>query len=277
MLTSGPTSQQQTRSSFELDTSDGDRNAVDPRPNSAPSCYQAHLDLAPWTNVIAGSRNYQSTNTFKDSTPHLKQVNSTYQRPSNISDGRLYEITESILVRIQDLEHYDRDHADTARLPSDSPDNTILEEDSNRPLYKKLEAALARVLVLERRRDICYRSAFKAVDSGECIVRGCGSKSSSPQNAIRHFSSTPTPEHEVAAIITQQTNCLQCEMHWRTPSGLAHHEETVHKETRSSRMVMFKPFFEQPHRKSLFLMAYELVFMKRRPYAYKSINGITAV
>ncbi len=188
-------------------------------------------------------------------------------------------MTESILVRIEALEHFDQDHSYTARLPSGSPDNTmqISEEDANWPLFKKLEAALARVLVLERRRDICYRSAFKAADGGECIVRGCGSKSSLPKNAIRHFNTTPTPEHEVAAIILQQTDCLQCGMHWETPSGLAHHEKMVHKETRSSRMDTFKPFFEHPRRKCLSLMAYDLVFMKCRPYACKSVNGITAV
>lgn len=188
-------------------------------------------------------------------------------------------MTESILVRIEALEHFDRDHSHTARLPPGSPDNTmqVSEEDGNRPLYKHLEAALARVLVLERRRDICYRSAFKAADGGECIVRGCGSKSSSPKNAIRHFNTTATPEHEAAAIILQQTDCLQCGMCWRTPSGLAYHEKTVHKETHSSRMDRFKPFFEQPHRKCLSLMAYDLAFMKSRPYACKSVNRITAV
>jgi len=188
-------------------------------------------------------------------------------------------MTESILVRIEALEHFDQDHSYIARRLSVSPDDTtqISEEDANRPLYKQLEAALARVLVLERRRDICYRSAFKAADGGECIVRGCGSKSSSPKNAIRHFNTTPTPEHEVAAIILQQTDCLQCGMHWKSPNGLANHEKSVHNETRSSRMDTFKPFFEQPRRKCLFLMAYDLVFMKCRPYACKSVNGITAV
>lgn len=96
-------------------------------------------------------------------------------------------------------------------------------------------------------------------------------------NAIRHFNTTPTPEHEVAAIILQQTDCLQCGMHWKSPNGLANHEKSVHNETRSSRMDTFKPFFEQPRRKCLFLMAYDLVFMKCRPYACKSVNGITAV
>lgn len=62
-----------------------------------------------------------------------------------------------------------------------------------------------------------------------------------------------------------------------SPNGLANHEKSVHNETRSSRMDTFKPFFEQPRRKCLFLMAYDLVFMKCRPYACKSVNGITAV
>lgn len=144
-------------------------------------------------------------------------------------------------------------------------------------IYKHLEAALARVLVLERRRDICYRSAFKAADGGECIVRGYGSKSSLPKNAIRHYNTIPTPEHEVAAIILQQTDCLQCGTSWETPRGLTHHKEKVHGETRSSRMDTLKPFFEQPYRKCLSLMAYDLIFMKCRPYACKSVNGITAV
>ncbi|KAL2056606.1 hypothetical protein ABVK25_003000 [Lepraria finkii] len=195
------------------------------------------------------SRNNQSTNTFHDSKLPLTQVNSIPRGLSNSSVRRLYKMTESILVRIEALERFDQDHSRIARLPSGSPDNTmqISEEDANRPLYKQLEAALARILVLERRRDIFYRFAFKAADGGECIVRGCGSKSSLPKNAIRHFNSTPTPEHEVAAIVLQQTDCLQCGMGWRTPSGLAYHEKTVHNETRSSRMDTFKPFFEQPH------------------------------
>ena len=156
-----------------------------------------------------------------------------------------------MLARIEALEHFDRNHSYTERHTSDLPDETmqISEEDADRSLYKHLEAALARVLVLERRRDICYNSAFKAPSGTECIVRGCGSKSSLHKNAIRHCNTTATPEHEVAAFILQQTNCLQCGTCYKTPISLANHEKKVHEEIYSSRMDRFRPFFEDPYRK----------------------------
>jgi len=108
-----------------------------------------------------------------------------------------------------------------------------------------MEAALARVSVLERRRDISYNSAFKASNGTECIIRGCGGDLSKREHAVRHIKTTSTPEHQVAAIVLQQTECLECSKSWKTPSGLVHHETTVHGEAYTSRMDIFRPLFEQ--------------------------------
>lgn len=158
------------------------------------------------------------------------------------------------------LERHDEGHARPECLHSDSSDNStyVAVENGNRQLYKMLEAALARVLVLEGRRDICYQNAFKAASETECIVRGCGSKPTSCKNDVRHLKNTRSPEHEVAAILLQQTECLQCGENWKSWVGLDHHERTVHQETRSSRMDTFRPYLEQPLCKCLSVMAGKL-------------------
>ena len=120
------------------------------------------------------------------------------------------------------------------------------------------EAVLARIAVLESRRDICYRHAFKTAGVEECMIRGCGTTSSAPKNAIRHLKNTATPEHEVATAILQQTECLQCDERWERPSSLACHELMVHQEAYSSRLDSFKSFIEQPLCKRLSLMVCKL-------------------
>lgn len=84
------------------------------------------------------------------------------------------------------------------------------------------------------------------------------------------------PEHEVAAIILQQTDCLQCGKHWKSPNGLNHHEKTVHEETRSSRMDTFQPFLQQSFGKCLSMMASKLWFMNSSLYTWRSINPVIA-
>jgi len=108
-----------------------------------------------------------------------------------------------------------------------------------------LEAALARVTVLESPRDICYRWLVKQQMEKTAWLEDAAPHRRPPKNAIRHLNNTATPEHEVAAVILQQIDCLQCDQQWERPSGLAHHESTVHQETCSSRMDCFKPFI--PH------------------------------
>ncbi|KAL2049684.1 hypothetical protein ABVK25_010025 [Lepraria finkii] len=116
---------------------------------------------------------------------------------------------------------------------------------AERSLYKIMEAALARISVLEKRRDISYSSAFKVSNRTECIIRGCGGDLSKREHAVRHIKTTSTPEHQVAAIVLQQTECLECDRGWKTPSGLVHHETTLHGKAYTSRMDIFRPLFEQ--------------------------------
>lgn len=151
------------------------------------------------------------------------------------------------MARIEVLERLDKENTHPERLRSGSSDGTTRGpgEDGNRQLYNILEATLARLIVLEERRDICYRNAFKAAVETDCIVRGCGGKLSR-KNDLRHVKTTGTPEHEVAAIILQQKECLQCGEHWKSPAGLDHHEQTFHGDTRSSRIDTFQPYLEQP-------------------------------
>ncbi len=208
----------------------------------------------PWANTNSEPRNDQSCKTSRDDLPP-EQVKSTHQRVSDSSDRTFYKLVESLTARIQVLEDRDQAYAHAERQQYGSRHETthISDVNANRSLYKMLEAALARLTVLESRRDICYRYAFKAADGEECMIRGCSTTSSSTKNAIRHIKNTATPEHEVAAVILQQTECLQCDQKWERPSGLAHHETTVHQETCSSRMDAFKPFIEQPLCKCLSL------------------------
>lgn len=111
-----------------------------------------------------------------------------------------------------------------------------------------MEAALARISVLEKRRDISYSSAFKASNGTECIIRGCRSDLSKRGHVVRHLKTTPTPEHQVAAIVLQQTECLECSKSWKIPSALVHHETTAHSEVYTSRIDIFRPLLEQSSR-----------------------------
>ena len=70
-----------------------------------------------------------------------------------------------------------------------------MKDEADRLLYKMLEAALTRVLVLENRRDISYRSAFKASNGTECIIRGYRGDLSSREHALRYIKITPIPKH----------------------------------------------------------------------------------
>lgn len=80
-----------------------------------------------------------------------------------------------------------------------------------RLLYKILEAALTRVSILENRKDISYRFAFKASNGIECIIRECEGDLFKREHALRHIKTTSTLEHQVAAIVLQQTGCLKCD------------------------------------------------------------------
>ncbi len=128
---------------------------------------------------------------------------------------------------------------------SSTHEPTLTNDEAERSLYKIMEAALARVSVLEKRRDISYSSACKASNGTECIIRGCGGDLSKREHAVRHIKTTSTPEHQVAAIVLQQTECLECGRSRKTPSGLVHHETTAHGEAYTSRMDIFRPLFEQ--------------------------------
>lgn len=159
-------------------------------------------------------------------------------------------MTESALVRLEVLERYDQDHAHGERSRPGSPANVSIlrKEEANGSLYKILENTLLRISVLEKKRDISYRNAFKASNGTECFIRGCGGDFSRRQNTLQHSRTTPTPERQVAAIILNQTECLECNKSLKTASGLIHHETTVHKEAYNSRIDIFRPFLEQDSR-----------------------------
>ena len=72
---------------------------------------------------------------------------------------------------------------------------------TNRLLYKILEAALTRLTILESRRDIYYRYTFKVVDREEYIIRGYSIISSSTKNTIRYIKNTAIPKYKVAVVI----------------------------------------------------------------------------
>ena len=58
-----------------------------------------------------------------------------------------------------------------------------------------MEAALARVLVLEKRRDISYSSIFKVLNRTKCIIKGYRGNLSKREHAICYIKTTFTPKH----------------------------------------------------------------------------------
>ncbi|KAL2056588.1 hypothetical protein ABVK25_002982 [Lepraria finkii] len=187
------------------------------------------------------SRKQQSANAVTDN-----KTISKHRRRSESSSRRLWMMAESVLARTKALEQLDQDCSPGERPHSVPPPHMSIppKEDANRSLYKILEAALTRISVLEKRRDICYCCAFKAPTGDECIIRGCGSVVST-QHTVRHLRTTSTPQHQVAAMILQQTECLECNKSWKIPSGLVHHERKFHGNVYTSRMEIFRPIFHQ--------------------------------
>lgn len=74
-----------------------------------------------------------------------------------------------------------------------------------------MKIVLTRVSVLEKRKNIFYNSAFKVSNGAECIIRRCEGDLFKREHAVRHIKTTFTPEHQVAAIVLQQTECLECD------------------------------------------------------------------
>ena len=64
-----------------------------------------------------------------------------------------------------------------------------------------MKITLTRVSVLERRKDISYNSAFKALNETKCIVRECEDNLSKREHAVRYMKITFIFEHQIAAII----------------------------------------------------------------------------
>ena len=118
-------------------------------------------------------------------------------------------------------------------------------------LIESIIAASNRLSVMEAKMDISYRDAFiNTVENGRCIVRGCTSKATRSDRILRHIRYSKNPEHEVAAIILEQTKCFQCNRRLGSLGGLRSHECTVHKERYESRMDIFKQVLEQHSGKS---------------------------
>ena len=211
------------------------------RPRRSKSQQLPSIKLISMTDLLLGPRKQQSANAVTD-----RKTISKHRRSSESSSRRLWMMAESVLARTKALEQLEQDCSQGERPHSVSPPNMSIppKEDANRSLYKILEAALTRVSVLEKRRDICYCCAFKASTGDECIIRGCGSVVST-RHTVRHLRTTSTPQHQVAAMILQQTECLECDKSWKVPSALVHHEIQVHGEAYTSRMEIFGPIFHQ--------------------------------
>lgn len=207
-----------------------------------------------------------------------KKAKSTRMHSSESSMRALCQMAESAIARIEVLEKFDEEHVLAERPQTSGSDDTLRASDGdiNRRLTKMLETALARISVLEQRRDICYTNAFKTTNAEGCLIRGCDAKPSQ-KNFIRHVKTTSTPEHEVAAAILKQTDCLQCGLHWQTPSGLAYHEALIHDENHPSRMDAFKPFLQQSLGKCLTVMTCSVWPTGRRLYNRKPNKTIIAV
>lgn len=118
-----------------------------------------------------------------------------------------------VVARIEVLKRFDEKHDHDKRHQFVEFDNTmrVSDEDFIRHFIKMLKVVLTRISILKKRRDICYQYVFKVANEKECLIRECDVKSSSSKNIIRHFKMTIIFEHEIAVIILQQTDCLQCE------------------------------------------------------------------
>lgn len=182
-------------------------NEVDP---SDSARHRSKSTSTPVTLIVAIANSIQDYDRRQRQKPiklHLSTGAPEYPRP------RLWNIAESIIARIEVLEQSDLDysHSDRSSINESTPAN----DEAERSLDKIIEAALARISVLEKRRDISYRSAFKSSNGTRCIIRGCGSNFSKREHTVRHIKTTSTPEHQVAAIVLQQKECLECDMSWR--------------------------------------------------------------
>lgn len=149
-------------------------------------------------------------------------------------------MAETVLARVEVLERLDREQFTECPRSSDVSCHT--NDATPRALYKMLEAALIRISVLERKRDISYLDGFKASHTGGCVVRGCKDRNQRPDNALRHLKDSPSPEHQVAAIILGQTRCLQCSRDYTRPSYLLSHEIKDHNEIYTSRLDGFSQY-----------------------------------
>ena len=169
------------------------------------------------------------------------------QNHSDNSFRKLWTLTEIILARIEVLEHFDQDysHKDRSRCVLLASASSLVNEEVDRLLYKLLKIALTRVSILENKRDISYRSAFKASNEIECIIRECENYLSKKNHALRHLKTIIIFEHQIAAIVLNQTQCLKCDKSWKISFDLVHHETTVHEEIYTSRMNVFRSLFEQ--------------------------------
>lgn len=159
---------------------------------------------------------------------------------------RLWKMMETIFARVDALESFDTVRSSGNGLGPGSPPIMSIAPagETGRSLFEMLEAAHARVSILEKRRDIIYTNAFKASSGRKCIVRGCSGKLSRPDHLARHLNATSTPEHRIAAIILLQKECLQCNKRWSRPCYLLKHEISDHNESHTSRIDVLRPFFD---------------------------------
>lgn len=127
--------------------------------------------------------------------------------PKQVGSKRaLWKMMETIFARVDALESFDTVRSSSNGLGPGSPPIMSIAPagETGQSLFEMLEAAHARVSILEKRRDIIYTNTFKASSGRKCIIRGCSGKLSRPDHLARHLNATSTPEHRIAAIILLQ-------------------------------------------------------------------------
>ena len=175
---------------------------------------------------------------------------------------------ESLNARIEVLERYNNKAyeerssfaKDSPRKSNPPPQDNPPRRDNPPPRNKSPHSSSSAIpedhsllveSIIAASNRLSYRGAFiNTVEDGRCIVRGCTSKATRSDRVLRHIRDSKNPEHEVAAIILEQTKCFQCNRRLGSLSGFKSHECKVHKERYESRMDIFKQVLEQHSGKS---------------------------
>lgn len=145
---------------------------------------------------------------------------------------------EFISVRLRVLEARDNIYYD------DDAEELVPSGESIYPsLQKHMDAAIARLLVLEERANIQY--TYKKDSGGDgCVVGECkAGRFDRMNNLRRHYQRRNDYQHLAARYILEATMCFLCNQRFDKSGDLIRHEKDYHQLDYQSRLDGFLPLF----------------------------------